>query len=204
MTPLERLNSAPSYPVLIHEVGHLLVGLDLNLSEGGIEFVLNPCDEFARAHYNSTGATHQSRIMRALAGMYFQALMAPGSILEKSEKLCFSILNASLFQEYFYEIKHGQVPADVLTNRFKGDWNCAISVASAQSQHNSDKLLILESSLMQLRQMVDAHSLKTVAEALVADVQYWLTTDDVDVAYAPLIIYPINRARRIFTAQRTG
>jgi len=50
MTPAQRLAAFLADPTIVHELGHLLIGLEVGIAEGGIEFFEVIGDEIAGAH----------------------------------------------------------------------------------------------------------------------------------------------------------
>ena len=197
MRPLDRLSVAPDSAVLAHEAGHLVIGLELALHEGGIEFLMTPGTEVARAHYNGTGATNRKRIVRAFAGMYVQAILEPNSI---SDKLRASILNISLVEDYGDDVARRCIPADIVTHGFQGDWIDSMLLAEIADKQSPSR--VARNCLVRLRRIVNSGGLVPIASLVAKNAQTWLATDDPDVSFSHTLIYPVQRAREIFASWR--
>lgn len=57
MTPRDRFEHDVSDDVIIHELGHAVVGHVLGIKEGGIELCDPASGEVARAHFSVIGAS---------------------------------------------------------------------------------------------------------------------------------------------------
>lgn len=72
MSPADRLSDFPADSTIVHELGHVLVGLEIGAQEQGIEFPMVVYDELARAWWGEGHATPWQRMVRGLAGMYIR------------------------------------------------------------------------------------------------------------------------------------
>ena len=195
MTPSERLKGSPPDEVIVHELGHLVIGVELGLPEGGIEFTENHPSEVARAYYNRSDVTPIQIIIRGLAGMYCQALCFPKSIIDDSLRA--QILKHGLFLELSALAGNSPIAKAIRRNGFIGDWRCILHEATSNASNSKETLRLLHKAHGNLISIAKKVNLPRVVLRLLADVKDWMNTDNEDMPYAPAIIYSVNRARLV-------
>jgi len=193
VTPAERLRYAPQDWVIVHELGHLIVGLDLRLTEGGIEFTENCSSDVARAHYNRNDANPTQVIVRGLAGMYCQALCFPESIVGDSLRI--QLLEGKLFAKPSTVVDDAPIWGIMRRNGFVGDWQCVLHEAKIATDNPQNAIRCLQEAHNTLKSIAKKINLRGAAFKLLEDVKDWLNTQNDDVLYAPVLIYPPNRAQ---------
>lgn len=193
MKPLERLkNIYPEDLVLIHEAGHVVLGHARNLIEGGIEFLIDDPYEVARAHWQETGATVDDKVVRSLAGIFIQALVIPKSVDEN--------LRNHLFREGVTSATIASCAEFLIKNRCAGDWHKITEAFDGENLSESERVVVLNRCLDELRRVVKEKSLVKTAVLTANDIKVWLNTEDAEIQYAPMIFYSVTRSRAIFAS----
>ena len=191
MKPLERLNNVyPEELVLVHEAGHVVVGHARNLREGGIEFLVNNPYEVARAHWQQLGVSTDDKVIRALAGIYIQAQLLPESVDAN--------LRSHLNSDGVTTSNLPTFSALMTENRCAGDWHMINMALDGENLSEGNRALALNRCLSELRRVVSEKSLINTAQLVADDIKRWLDTEDEDIPYATLIIYPMTRSRDVF------
>jgi hypothetical protein len=200
MTPSERLKSNPSDEVITHEIGHLVIGLELGLHEGGIEFIESHPSEIARAHFNRQGAKPIQIIIRGLAGMYCQALCFPESIINDLFRT--QILQHGLFLEPSVLATNSPVAIVIIKNGFIGDWERILYEAASNTSNAQETLKLLHKAHCKLISISKTVHLASIALQLLEDVKKWMKTDNEDMLYAPAIFYSTTNAKSLLAKLR--
>jgi hypothetical protein len=193
MTPQDRVN--PSSEVIIHELGHLLVGCELGLTEGGIEFTENNPYQVAKAHYTQY-CTISQIVVRSIAGMYAQATCVPDSV---EDDLRERILTCTLFDDASV-LSYDSTMADTMVRHgFIEDWQILIAQAKASTDLETEQLLLLRTAHEQLIELFSSRDLQHSLSVLKDDVAEWLRTEDDELADSPRVFYRRDRADRALT-----
>lgn len=188
MRPVDLLPAMPDDSVILHELGHLLVGLELGVEEGGIEFVTYACDEIARARYLGGQYVQAWQVaVRAFAGMYFQArltqVLSPG--------FQSALLNGSLLAPI-----PGDIDARMDAEGCIGDWQGACGMAAQLSASPRKHQRLLRDALEETVAITEDRNLLPLANALLPRVKAWLTTDIPELLPGDLVIYSIGEPRQ--------
>jgi hypothetical protein len=194
MTPTKRLGRVPAKKVLVHEAGHLVIGLAFGIPEGGIRFIEGRSNEIARAEYNSNGLASRILIIRDLAGMYSQAIISPTSI---TENLRNRIVDCGLFAKGDFK-QESDITKQMIENGFEGDWELLRTHASNATNSDSEALSYSRDACEELVRTFAGKKLDSIVIGMVEDIVEWFHEDDEDVAIAPWLYYSIGRARRIY------
>jgi hypothetical protein len=192
MTPLQRIK-APTKEVIVHELGHLLVGLEIGLIESGIEFTENDPHEVARAHYSKRNSVPEQVAIRSLAGMYSQAVCLPSSLEDELNEL---LLKCHLFKDSSVLAIDSPVAGMMSRHGFIGDWKCLILQAKEFSDAESPQLDGLRTAHEKLVELFGARNIQAAITALLNDVADWLETDDEELDYGGWVFYPRARAEK--------
>jgi hypothetical protein len=198
MKPVERLNGVlPEDLVLIHETGHAVLGHALNLNEGGIEFFVDDPFEVARAHWQELGASTAAKTIRSLAGIYIQSKVIPDSVTEPLRERLFQGL--LVLEESELETSFGELLKE---NRCSGDWAKITEAFDRERLSQGRRFELLNQSIEDLRRIVTEGSLVQTCELVAEDIKTWLNTEDEEIKYALMIVYPMIRSREVFLGNR--
>lgn len=179
-----------SSDILIHELGHTVVGHELGILEGGIQLCDPATGELARAHFSIKGTTRKARIARGLGGAYAQAKIRPNDL---PEGLPEQILDGSVFSSHADHIEAGTVPEIVAYAGFSGDWQSVIRVAHETAQNVSEIVEELESAHRCLAVIFQDRQLEKKILRAMTDFETWLDQHDDDIPFMPMLIYPATR-----------
>ena len=192
MTPREKYQHRVSDDVIVHELGHAIIGNEVGIMERGIELRDPSTGEIARAHYSTKGVDKRLLIIRGLAGMYVQARIAPVCL---PFDLCGQILTGTLFSKHLTNIMAATVPPSVTNAGFQGDWGRIMEIAKGVSKDQSGILAQLNSAHASLQTLFINGKIEPKVKAGKRDFEQWFDMDDDNVQFMEHLIYPFSRLK---------
>jgi len=193
MTPKQKYGHPVPDDVIVHEVGHAVIGIEIGIEDGGIELCDPQTGEIARSHYSNRNATPRMLIVRAIAGAYAQADLAREQL---PEELCRQILDGGIFSDNIESIREREVPIAVCEAGFTGDWANAVLAAEKLCETPDAVLLELASAHAELRALYEKRDVRAKILAIKADFLEWLDADDENVPFSTSQFYGSSRLRK--------
>ena len=120
-TPAQRLGRVPPDSVLVHELGHMLVGIELGVRGASVEFLVNNSIDQARAWYSQMGLGPETIAARGIAGAVAQVKRCPDTIREPLRE---RLAVGTLFDSPSCLKKSGTIDKLMVSHGFNGDWDC--------------------------------------------------------------------------------
>ena len=194
MTPRQKHGHELREDLIVHEIGHAVVGYELGIAEGGIELRHPSTGELARARYSRISATPRSIMIRGLAGSFVQANIASDHL---DAHLRDHILRGTLFAGYKEHLTNRTVPSAVIAAGFYGDWERVILTAEEFCSNIDDILCELDAAYTKLLAIYNNGSVKDKVMEMRQDFIQWLDEDNPTIAVAPMLIYPPDRLLKI-------
>jgi len=176
--------------IIVHEVGHLVIGFVLGFKQQGIQFAGDlPQNQVARAWYD-TSANPQLLAKQCLAGVLSECEIFP-------ECLSPNLLNAyrhsviiTSSHPHFNDLTEADRKSMSGTTDLENARDFARSVVGSSESAICKFLIVCESDTRDL-----VRSRATDIKNVVDDIQMWLQTPDAK--YDPNMLYDIERAKRL-------
>lgn len=183
MNPADRLPAFPSDATIVHELGHVLVGFEIGAEEQGIEFTTVVQNELARAWWTEGHATAWQRMIRGLAGMYFQALLEPQSL---EADFVTDLLDGGLLDCE----APSMLDACMCEQGFHGDWERVKHAAADLEAMPATWMPNIRLAAEEMRSLVATRSLDQLAVSMKDMIKIWLSTEHEDAPFWAFVLYP--------------
>jgi len=152
-------------------------------------------NDVARALFNLVNVTPRKIIIRSLAWMYCQAIICSKSI---GDDLRNRIVNCDLFTDADAFGPNSHITNLMNADGFSRDWERIREQAFNSAATNVAALSNAQSAHEELVKIFNESDLDGTVRAIVEDIVTWLNTDDEEVPFWKLVIYPIHRASEIY------
>ncbi len=202
MTARDKFGEKLERHVVIHELGHCVVGRLLGFRENGAEFFRSGSSDSGHVGFQwDQGTPAHPLLMRALAGIYSQAVIVPESVCDNMRE---QVIEGEFEAGLRDMIERNRFLPEIHSEGLAGDWVFIWEIGRRAGLSTDDLVIAVDRAHKALAKLFEDEGFKSMFLACEADLNTWFDTDDEERQFDDTFTYSVARFGPIVDQFREG